>query len=220
MAISQAKKLEIITKHAKKFTAKSEATPILQGVHYSADGSVVATDRHTLIRIGGAHNFTEAFTSHAKTGAPIDGQYPDTSRIIPMDLPTQIALVSDWPRRDDIKDAIARTKVALEATKLSGDKTYIARLTLVGTDVRLSANNDETPYRFSAGISADTFGPDAEVSFNAEYLLNALNVFKDAGSRRVIIGVTGEASPIVLRDEENEIDVIVLPYRVPKEAAA
>ncbi|WP_339811201.1 hypothetical protein MKY63_00875 [Paenibacillus sp. FSL R7-0189] len=108
---------------------------------------------------------------------------------------------------------IARTKVALEAAKLSGGKTYTARLTLVGADVRLSANNDELPFRFSAGISADTYGPDAEVSFNAEYMLNALNVFKDAGSQRVIIGITGAVSPIVLRDEENAIDVIVLPYR-------
>ncbi|CAM2954006.1 hypothetical protein PASE110613_09340 [Paenibacillus sediminis] len=219
MAISQAKKLELITKHAKKFTATSEATPVLQGVHYSADGSVIATDRHTLIRIGGAHNFTEAFTSHAKTGATIDGTFPDTSRIIPMELPTQITLIRVGANRDDINGAIARTKVALEATKLSGNKTYTARLTLVGADVRLSANNDDTPFRFSAGINADIYGPDAEVSFNAEYLLNALNVFKDAGSTRVIIGIISASSPIVLRDEENEIDVVVLPYRVPKEAA-
>lgn len=219
MAITQAKKLELITKHAKNFTTKSEATPVLQGVHYAADGSVVCTDRHVLLRIGGAHNFTEAFTSHAKTGAVIDGVFPDTSRIIPQELPTQITLIRKHVGRDDIKDAIARTKVALEAAKLSGEKTYVARLTLVGETVRLSANNDALPYRFSAGITADIFGPDAEVSFNAEYMLNALNVFKDAGSSRVIIGITGAMSPIVLRDEENEIDAIVLPYRVAKEAA-
>ncbi|NGM81241.1 hypothetical protein G5B47_02310 [Paenibacillus sp. 7124] len=219
MSISQAKKLELITKHAKKFTVKpGGGTPVLEGVHYNADGSVVATDRHTLLRIGGAHNFAEAFTSHAKTGAPVDGQYPDTSRIIPMELPTQITL-SETVKRADLKDAIARTKVALEATKLSGDKLYKARLTIVGDSVRLSANNDDLPYRFSAGVNADTFGQDAEVSFNAEYLLNALNVFKDAGSQRVTIGITGAMSPIVLRDEENEIDIVVLPYRLQKEAA-
>ncbi|MNN25070.1 DNA polymerase III subunit beta [compost metagenome] len=220
MPISPAKKIEIINKHAKNYTTKPNgSTPVLEGVHYSADGSVIATDRHTLIRIGHAHGFTQAFTSHAKTGAAIDGQYPDTSRIIPMELPTQITLISDRLRRDDIKDAIARTKVALEAAKLSGGKSYIARLTLIGSDVRIAANDDNAPYRFSAGLSAEIFGPDAEVSFNAEYLLNALNVFKDAGSKRVIIGITGAYTPIVLRDEENEIDIVVLPFRVAKEAA-
>ncbi|WP_339815631.1 hypothetical protein [Paenibacillus sp. FSL R5-0928] len=219
MAISQAKKLELITKHAKKFTVKpGGSSPVLEGVHYSADGSVVATDRHTLLRIGGAHNFAEAFTSHVKTGAPIDGTYPDTSRIIPMELPSQITLIESV-KRADLKDAIARTKVALEASKLSGGKTYTARLTIVGDDVRLSANNDALPYRFSAGINADIFGPDAEVSFNAEYLLNALNVFKDAGSQRVNIGIISATSPIVLRDDDSEIDIVVLPYRIPKEAA-
>ncbi|MFD1270660.1 hypothetical protein ACFQ3Y_24935 [Paenibacillus motobuensis] len=220
MAITQAKKLELITKHAKHFTSKSEATPVLQGVHYCADGSAVCTDRHTLLRIGGVHNFTEEFTSHAKTGATVEGVFPDTSRIIPQELPTQITLINAGLRRTDLKDAIARVKVALEAAKLSGDRSYVARLALVGSDVRIATNNDDTPYRFSAGINADIYGPDAEVSFNAEYLLNALNVFKDAGSNRVIIGITGAMSPIVCRDEENEIDAIVLPYRIPKEVAA
>lgn len=219
MAITQAKKLELITKHAKHFTSKSEATPILQGVHYNADGSVVCTDRFTLLRIGGAHNFTEEFTSHAKTGAVVDGVFPDTSKIIPMELPTQITLI-DTMRFSGIKDAIARVKAALETAKLPGDKTYIARLDSSASGVKLTVNNAEAGVSYSAMITAEQFGPYADITFNAEYLLNALNVFKDAGSQRVIIGITGAMSPIVLRDEENEIDVIVLPYRVPKEVAA
>lgn len=219
MAITQAKKLELITKHAKNFTSKSEAFPVLQGVHYNADGSVVCTDRHVLLRIGGAHNFTEEFTSHAKTGAVIDGVFPDTSRFIPQELPTQITLV-DTAHLSGIKDAIARVKVALESAKLSGDKTNVTRLDSAAGGVKLTVNNAKTNVSYSAQITADQFGPYAGVTFNAEYLLNALNVFKDAGSSRVIIGITGAMSPIVLRDEENEIDAIVLPYRVPKGVAA
>lgn len=219
MAITQAKKLELITKHAKNFTTKSEAHPVLQGVHYAADGSVVCTDWHVLLRIGGAHNFTEAFTSHAKTGAVIDGVFPDTSRIIPMELPTQITLV-DTVQFSGIKDAIARVKVALETAKLSGDVRRLAYLDKVGQSARITVDNEGSSVTFSAILTADNYGQDASVAFNAEYLLNALNVFKDAGSNRVIIGITGEYSPIVLRDEENEIDAIILPYRVAKEEAA
>jgi len=219
MAISQAKKLELIAKHAKKFTTKSEATPVLQGVHYSSDGSVVATDRHTLIRIRGTHNFTEEFTSHAKTGATIEGRYPDTSRIIPMDSPSQITLIRAGIKRDDIKDAIARMKLAVDVAKAVGDKTNIATLKYSGSTVMLSVSSATPEVSFVAGISAEISGLDAEVSFNAEYMLNALNVFKDAGSNRVVVGITGAMSPIVLRDEDNDIDVVVLPYRVSKEVA-
>jgi DNA polymerase III sliding clamp (beta) subunit (PCNA family) len=214
MAISQAKKLEIITKHGRKFTSKSASTPILEGVHYAADGSIVTTDRHKLLRIGGAHNFAEPFTSHVVTGSPIDGTYPDTSKIIPQELNTHITLINGY-NRDDVKDAIARVKLAVEAAKVTGDKSYIATVRKSADSVTLSVGSAVEIVALVVSISADTFGPDDIVSFNAEYMLAALNVFKDAGSKRVIIGLTGALTPIVLRDEENEIDVVVLPCRRP-----
>lgn len=214
MPISQAKKLELITKNGRKFAAKPNGgTPVLEGVHYATNGSVVVTDRHKMLRIGGAHNFTEPFTSHAVTGAPIDGAYPDTSRIIPMELPSQITLISDGFKRDDIKDAIARVKLAVDVAKVAGDKLYITALVKEGDTVMLVVKNDEPRVKYSATLNSDLFGLDATVAFNAELFLAAINVFKDAGSKRVIIGITGATSPIVLRDEENEIDAIVLPYR-------
>lgn len=214
MTISQAKKLELITKHGRKFAAKQNgATPIVEGVHYAADGSVIVTDRHKLLRIGGAHSFTEPFTSHAVTGAPIDGQYPDTTRIIPQELPTQITLVSNGLKRDDLKAAIARFKLAVETAKATGDNSFVATLKMAGDSVTLTVGSVEDDVAFVSKITADTYGVDGIVSLNADYLLAALNVFKDAGSKRVIIGLTGAVSPVVLRDEENEIDAIVLPYR-------
>ncbi|TCM89642.1 DNA polymerase III beta subunit-like protein [Paenibacillus sp. BK033] len=214
MAISQAKKLELITKHSRKFATKMNgASPVLEGVHYSADGSVVVTDRHKLLRIGGAHSFTQPFTSHAVTGAPIDGQYPDTSRIIPMELPTQITLISDGFRRDDVKDTIARVKLAVETAKVAGDKSFITALVVERSVAMLVVKNEEPRVKFSAVINAELYGPDMTLAFNAELFLAALNVFKDAGSKRVTIGLISATSPIVLRDEDNEIDAVVLPYR-------
>ncbi|WP_337102372.1 hypothetical protein [Paenibacillus sp. YIM B09110] len=216
MAISQAKKLELITKHGRKFAAKQNgSTPVLEGVHYAADGSLIVTDRHKLLRIGGAHSFAEPFTSHAVTGAPIDGQFPDTSRIIPMELPSQITLINDGLKRDDLKDAIARVKLAVEAAKVAGGVAFCAELAYVGSSVTLTVDSDFPRVKLTVGIGADISGSDMTVAFNAELFLAALNVFKDAGSKRVIIGLTGAMSPIVLRDEENEIDAIVLPYRRP-----
>lgn len=213
MAISQAKKLELITKHGKKFAAKQGgSTPVLEGVHYAADGSVVVSDHHKLLRIGGAHNFAEPFTSHAVTGAPVDGVFPDTSRVIPQELKTQITLISGF-KRDDLKEAIARVKLAVDAAKVSGDNSFITALVCESGIAMFVVSNDEPRVKFSATVNADITGPDEKVAFNAELFLAALNVFKDAGSARVIIGLTGLLSPIVLRDEDAEIDAIVLPYR-------
>jgi DNA polymerase III sliding clamp (beta) subunit (PCNA family) len=213
MALTQPKKLEIITKHGRKFSAKNgSSTSVLEGAHYAADGSVIVCDRHKLLRIQDAHNFTEPFTSHCVTGAPIDGTYPGTSKLIPMELKTQITLIDGY-NRADIKDAIARVKLAVDVAKLYGDKTNVATLTYAGSSVILSVKDEIPTVSFWAGINADITGPDETVSFNAEYMLAALNVFKDAGSSRVIIGLTGAMTPIVLRDEDNGIDVIILPYR-------
>lgn len=213
MAISQAKKLELITKHGRKFAAKSNgSTPVIEGAHYAADGSIVTTDRHKMLRIGGAHSFTEPFTSHAVTGAPIEGAYPDTSKIIPHELTTQITLVDGY-NRADIKDAIARVKLVVEAAKVAGDKSFVATLKQAAGSVTLSVGSVVDDVAVVVKIAADTLGDDGIVSLNAEYLLAALNVFKDAGSARVIIGINGAMQPVVLRDETNEIDVIVLPYR-------
>lgn len=211
MTISQAKKLELITKHGRKFAAKHKgATPVLEGIRYQTDGSVVVMDRHKLLRIGGVHGFTEAFTSHAVTGAPIDGTYPDISRVIPTELSTQITLVTDG-----LKDAIARVKLAIEAAKVAGDRSFITTIKCEGGSVTLTFSSDNPSVNLSVGISAGISGKDETVMFNAELFLAALNVFKDAGSYCVIIGLTGAMSPIVIRDEENEIDAIVLPYRRP-----
>ena len=215
MAISPAKKIEIINKHAKNYTTKPNgSTPVLEGVHYSADGSVVATDRHTLIRIGHAHGFTQEFTAHAKTGATVDGQYPDISRIIPMEFKTQVAL-----NYSGVVEAMGRVKAALEIAKATGDKMNLAKI-IVGdgaATLSISADNPQLTYRadFSGGIS----GESASLTLNAQFLYNALAVLKDAGSKSVIIGISGRLSPVVLRDEENEIDIVVLPFRVAKEAA-
>jgi DNA polymerase III sliding clamp (beta) subunit (PCNA family) len=208
MAISQAKKLELITKHGRKFAVKSGGgTPILEGAHYAADGSITVCDRHKLLRIRDAHTFTEPFTSHIVTGAPIDGTYPDTSKLIPTDFKTKITLANG------VKEAIDRVKLAIDVAKIARDKRFIAVLTHSENSVTISADYDNPSVIFSAEISADRTGEYTTISFNAEYFLAALNVFKDAGSTQVRIGLNGPVSPILLTDEENGIDVIVLPYR-------
>src|SRR5665648_293112 len=54
-------------------------------------------------------------------------------------------------------------------------------------------------------------------SFNADYLYYALDVFKSAGSTRVVIKLRHRNDSIVYSDEENGIDVLILPVRTNAE---
>lgn len=219
MAISQAKKLEIASKNAKHFAADPKGAPsILTGIYYAKDGSVIICDRHKLLRIAGAHNFAEPFVSHVVTGEHIDGTYPDTSKLFAEKFASELILRETY-NVNHVKTAISRTKLAIEVTKLAADKRAVA--SIVGKEGRpdLIVNDKENGLYYSAALSGDLTG-EIGISLNASYFLNALNVFKDAGSITVKIGFNKPMEPINLLDEENGISVIVLPYRMGAAASA
>ncbi|MFU1797483.1 hypothetical protein ACM1RC_26695 [Paenibacillus azoreducens] len=206
--ITQAKKQEIVNKHAKKFAAKDTNGP-LDGVHYATDGSIVVTNRYIALIVSDAHSSQDSFTSHVVTGMQIDGAYPSLSRVVPSKWESQII----WSG-DQIKEVIQAVKLAFETAKT--EKPAVSYLN-VNSHMTAFINTDtkQRGLYFSGQIGkADkTF---SEVHFNPEFLLNALNVYKDAGSQEVVLKLTGRSmSPVVLSDE-NGIDIIILPFRVAK----
>jgi len=186
---------------------------VLRGVKYEADGSVVVTDRHRLLRIADAHSFAEPFVADAKTGALIEGTYPDTSRIIPSEAGTTDIMIIGT----DIKALLQGVKLAVGAAKLAGVPTKLITLQIVGGTYEIKAqyNDNSVDLRLRGeGVAA---GEDLTVSCNAEYLLDAINVFVDAGTSKLTIDFYGKTHPIILRDKQNGIEAVVLPYRVSAE---
>lgn len=185
------------------------ADTVLKGVYYAADGSVVVTDRHRLLRIADAHNFAEPFVADAKTGVTIDGNFPDTSRIIPNeDGSTQIIV-----KGSQIKPLAARIKLAVDAVKLAGESTKIVTLKVSDECFELLAQYREIGVDLRLLNEGQTFGESLLVSCNVEYLLDAVNVFVDAGSPELAVNFYGKTRPIVLKDGANGIEAVVLPYR-------
>lgn len=208
--ISMPKKNEIAVKHAKKFASKSETTPVLCGIHYAEDGHIYVTDRHRLLRIRDAHTYTTPVTSHVVTGAELDGKFPDCSRLIPSAPKTTFVIEGI----EAINQAVKYVKLALDVAKTVDKSTKICEL--FGSDqIRVGAS-DGVNVKFSAYLAA---GGCDTVRLNCEYLYDALNVFKDAGTRQINVCITGAMSPILLTDEENGIDVLVLPYRTTRGVA-
>jgi DNA polymerase III sliding clamp (beta) subunit (PCNA family) len=209
--ITQAKKLELISKHAKKFAAKKDSyRPILEGVHYAQGGSVFITDAYCALRIRNAHSFPESTTSHAVTGASIDGPYPSLDKVFPTNFKLEFNLYQTL-KEIQIYETLQRTKWAWEIAK-STQKKPLIQINIEKSNAVIEVKDNFIEYRALFGYvdTPETY----KLTLNAEYLLNALNLFKDAGTSVLSFKLRSNTEPIVLSDEANEIDIIIMPVRV------
>lgn len=197
-------KLSLITKHGKKFVTKTKA--VTDGIHYSADGSAIMTDRHRLLRIRDIHTNTEPSTRCLKTGAPIDGQYPDTTKVFPADMNAQLTITDA-----NIPKLIVVTKAIVAVAKSIGDKVPV--ITIING--LLTYNNDASITTFRSALTSDAV-KHPPIALNPTYFAEALAVFKDVGSAEVSVFISGQLSPIVLYDDKVGVDMIVLPVRTPE----
>lgn len=196
-------KLALITKHGKKFVTKTES--VTDGVHYSADGSAIMTDRHRLLRIKDIHANTEPNTKCLATGRPIVGVYPDVAKVFPKDIHAQMT-ISDAA----LPELIAVTKAVVTVARALGDRTPI--VTIIDGVLTYKHATDSVEFRANIQINAEH----PPVAIQATYLADALAVFKDAGSAEISVFVSGQLSPIVFYDEKVGVDMIVLPVRTPE----
>ncbi|QMV44451.1 beta clamp domain-containing protein [Cohnella cholangitidis] len=200
-------KQQIIAKYAKLFATKEGGgTPILEGIHYGADGTAVVTDRHRLLRIRGAHSFPQPVTMHAKRGTPIEGTYPDTTKIVPTTFESEVTL----GRGTEMETALKSAKTIAAAANTIDKKIPVAKLFGQNGTAHLYIKSDSFDFKAFFGNTPNLKPIDMR-SFNANYFVTALEVFADAGID-VTIKLHKPLHPIVLSG--GDIDVLILPYRV------
>lgn len=201
-------KQQILSKFGAKFATMSGTTPILQGVHYAADGSAVVTNRHYMLRIRDVHKFDQPLTLHAKTGQPLDGVYPDTSKILPQRFNSEFTILEQA-----VPDALRAAQcIAAVATKLKGKNAPVAKLDIEGRAAYLRVYHDTPRTIMEMQISDEAPKENSQRSLNAEYLATALAVF-DAAGVSVTVRLLEPLHPIVLSSDIG-IDVLILPVRV------
>lgn len=205
-------KSQILAKFGQKFaTGKEEKNGVLQGIHYASDGSAVVTNRHYLLRIHDAHKFEQPVTLHAKTGQPLEGAYPDTSRIFPPTFTDEITI-----HEAAMQNALLGAQCAAAAAVKLNKKAPTAQLVVDDGSAYIDVVQ-ETPFpiNLSTRISEDAPRKNSKRSLNAEYLATALAVFEAAGVG-VKIKLNGQNYPIVLTNDAG-IEVLILPYRTGSE---
>ncbi|MFF0828883.1 DNA polymerase III subunit beta [Brevibacillus sp. NPDC003359] len=223
--------------------ATSETRPILMGVKFEYDSQklkMVATDSHRLsqhvyaisadvepfeIVVPGSSLKELVKVLHEDSEADIctngqymsvlngnttfitrllEGQYPDTNRIIPTNFNTEITVnpkeIIDAVKSCDIFREDGKTVITLNSIKEDGVVTLTSASNQVG-------KAEEVLYTDRID------GIDIKLSFNAKYVLEALNVLDEA-KKPIDLSFSGNMHPFTLRTQGNgDILQLVLPIR-------
>lgn len=199
----------IAMKHAKKFAGKSAARPILAGVYHAPDGSLAVTDAHRLLRVDNAHERTEPIVLDAKTNAPIDGVFPDISRVVPT------SFCAEYTVGGETLDALILAHEI--AVKVGGKKKPYAAITVGSGGPTIRTTCGTGMYEYAPTVRIDHSGDDFTVHYNAQYVLDALLALRDFRPKTVSMRFTGALSPIAL-ETDNGVLALILPIKRPQEA--
>jgi len=203
-------KHELIAKYAKKFAYTGSTRPLLEGIHYGAEGTVFVSDGHYALRIKNAHSYERPMTIHAKTGAPIEGVYPDYTKLFPADWTDEITL-----ERAAIERLAVVARCINDAAKTLEGKKSPPLITIEAKNgsAHLLLHNEAKQLEMRAFFGNTKKLEPSKRSLNSEYLNTALALFADSFADTVTVKLRGPLEPIVLSGWE-DIDVLILPYRV------
>jgi DNA polymerase III subunit beta len=133
----------------------------------------------------------------------VDAQFPPYPQVIPRTSDRAVTAP-----RAFVSEALNAVRIA------ASDRTGGVKLTLAPGVIRLSSESPESGDGFDE-LPVDYAGGEVTIGFNAKYLLDVLGAIEQDD---VIIGISGELDPVVIRpagerDEESFVAVI-MPMRI------
>ena len=189
-----------LTKHFTQITKKKGTRPILAGINYNhVKDQLEATDSHRLLMINASYKLSESFVFNPLTLERIDGNYPNTERLIPE---VQDNLFRAGEIDTDMLKIIAAYKKENVSLELSDDSLSIINekdniIALIPVTVNHSHEYEKT-------------------YINASYLHDALSFVADYGKEypdaRINLTMVSRVSPINFSNFE--FNYIVTPVRV------
>ncbi len=132
----------------------------------------------------------------------LDGTYPDIPRIIPKQIESEITL-----DRNQLIDSIERASLIARDSR----NNIVKLVTLENNLVEISSSSQELGNVTELVEIHSIKGEDVKISFNAKYVLEALNAIEND---EIVIEFTGALSPFMLKsvNQENLLHLI-LPIR-------
>jgi DNA polymerase III subunit beta len=173
--------------------AMAEITRLADGAEEGAEAGFAGDDNHLFFEFGPRLLITRKLT----------GNFPDYDRVLPQDN-TNIATVS----KDEAKAAIERV------AQFADERSRAIRVQFTAGEIRVFASSMETG-ESEESIPTEYSGPDLEIGFNAQYLLDFLRAvpqeqvsfsLKDQKS-------AGELQPAGT-EARDEYRYVVMPMRI------
>jgi len=132
----------------------------------------------------------------------LDGNYPDTSRLIPMESKTDIVLdAKDFLQAIDRASLLAR----------EGRNNVVKLTTFPNGKVEILSNSPEIGKVVEEIHAKNVQGEDLKISFSAKYMIDALKAVEGSEIR---ISFTGAMRPFLIRVPEDETVLqLILPVR-------
>lgn len=191
---------ETFMKHAEKvcksphLSEDLERHKPLKGVKHFEDGSAAVTDSHRLYFVKDIHDRTDGAIV-TPSGKKVSGNYPDIKRLISMDYQKQELSVSVADLLEAADSINAVGSLVEGKTPLIQLKENIARY-----DSPLVKYHRELSVQF-----------EVNVFLNAQYLLDAMKMFKASGCDEVTVRLFGPMRPVYFLYEN--ILALILPVR-------
>lgn len=191
-------------KHAEKVTkTASTARPVLKGVCHEENGDLVVTDACRLYIAKNSQVRNDRVTIDPKLGVSIEGNYPNTSRLIP-DSDSKFTV------EFNVVEAFKAAK-ALKNCSLLSEKVPTLKLTIDEEDkAYLTVNSKLITANYFIGHA--NVEDKHDITFNGQFLIDGLELFKDVGLQHVTLNSYGSFRPFTIKHNEDLL-VLLLPIR-------
>ena len=189
-----------LTKHFTQITKKKDIRPILAGINYNhVKDQLEATDSHRLLTINASYNLSESFIFNPLTLERIEGNYPNTERLIP-----------------EVQDNLFRAS-EVDTNMLKIIAAYKKEnLLLELSDGSLSISNEKDNIIATIPVTVNHNHEYEKTYINASYLYDALLFVADYGKEypdaRINLTMVSRVRPINFSNFE--FNYIVTPVRV------
>lgn len=202
-------------KHAEYVIKAAPAgRPVLKGVYHHPNKSLIVTDSHRLYVAKDAHSIEDGAILTPKTGERIEGTYPEVSRLIPESDHKGLIHI------EDVKQTLEAVKALLTAGSVVASgvgkppKNSIAIKLNCLDDNRIILKTDNGIMQAEYFLTfANDVEPGFTITFRAEYLAQALALFKDAGYTKVDLKLYGSTRPFILTSYQDSLQALILPIR-------
>ena len=189
-----------LTKHFTQITKKKGLRPILTGISYNhTKDQLEATDSHRLLMMNANYNLNESFIFNPLTLERIEGNYPNTERLIP-------GVQDNLFRAGEVDTNMLKIIAAYKKENLS----------LELSDGSLSISNEKDNIIALIPITINHNHEYEKTYINASYLYDALSFISDYGKEypdaRINLTMVTRVRPINFSNFE--FNYIVTPVRV------